>query len=283
MPFRALLIVVFAMLAGSVWAGPVTDGIYPSPREPLSLEGLAAGTRLITVRTEDGLTLTGMEAAARPGMPTLLVFHGNGSSAAETIAWFAPAIAQGYGVVAAEYRGYSANPGRPSERGLASDADAFLIEARRAAGGGPVWIVGHSLGGGVALSLARRAPADVVVTIGTFTRLRDMVDGVVRAVVPDAYRNLDAVPGLSQPYFLIHGSADTVVPASHGQALHALAGTSHRTGASFVVMGADHYPDGEVILPILEAIRLRPANGPPATSGLPDAVKVVPFGQTRSL
>lgn len=279
----ALITLLTLTLAGPASADPVSDRIYPAPRTPLSIEGLAAGAALIEVETADGLRLRGLEAAARPGMPTLLVFHGNGSSAARSVQWFAPAIARGYGVVAAEYRGYSGNPGQPSEHGLAGDADAFLARARRTAGDGPVWIVGHSLGGGVALALARRSPAEVVITLGTFTRLRDMVSGLTRAVVPDAYRNIDAVPALNGPYFLIHGAADPVVPATQGEALHSLAGAAHLAGASFVILGADHAPAGDLVLPILETIRGRAAAGALSIAGLPEAIKVIPFGQSRPL
>lgn len=282
---RAVFAVLISLLVltSPCRADPVSDRIYPAPHAPLTVEGLPDGTALIRVTTTDGLTLTGLQAPGRPGMPVLLVFHGNGSSAADTIRWFAPAIAEGYGVVAAEYRGYSGNPGHPSEAGLAGDANAFMALTRTTAGDAPVWIVGHSLGGGVALALARREPADMVVTIGTFTRLRDMVSGLTRAVVPDAYRNIDLVPLLTEPYFLIHGTTDPVVPAEHGQALHVLAGAAHRAGASFVIVGADHHPDGADILRILETIRDRSPDGVLSPAGLPDRVKIVPFGQTRPL
>src|SRR4051812_11331004 len=87
-------------------AGSVHDRIYPAPTAPLSVAGLA-DARLISVRSADGLDLAGIAMPAQPGMPTLLVLHGNGSSARDTAAWLAPLAAQGYGIVAAEYRGYS--------------------------------------------------------------------------------------------------------------------------------------------------------------------------------
>lgn len=260
-------------------ADPVSDRIYPAPREELSLAGLPAHARLVSVTTDDGLVLQGVTVAGRDDMPTLLVFHGNSSGAADAVRWMAPAIETGYGVVAAEYRGYSGNPGRPTARGLASDADAFLGLAKRSEG--PVWIVGHSLGGGVALSLASRGTASVVVTIGTFTRLRDMTSGLTRAVVPDDYRNRDLVGDLTIPYYVVHGLADDVVPASHGQALHSIASLSNRTGASFVLLDADHRPDGDTIAEILEVIRAGDIQS--GADRLPGTTKVIPFGASSPL
>lgn len=280
-----LFILLFAfglIFAGTACADPVTDRIYPAPQIPLTTEGLPS-SQLISVRTQDGLTLSGIVTPGRPDRPVLLVLHGNASSARTVTDWFAPVIAAGYGVVAADYRGYSGNPGEPSEAGLASDADAFMVRARALAGDRPVWIVGHSLGGGAAMALAERSPPDVLVTIGTFTRLRDMVSGLARAVVPDAYRNLDRAKTVGAPWFIVHGLADDVVPASHGQTLHSLASEARRTGASFPIVGAGHRPEGEAVLAILEAIRTRAAGAPPSPDALPDAVKVIPFGQSTPL
>lgn len=278
-----LLLAVGLIHAGPGRADPVTDRIYPAPRAPLKVDDLVAPAEAISVRTRDGLDLRGIATPGLPDRPVLLVLHGNASSARDAIDWFAPAIDEGYGVVAADYRGYSANPGEPSEPGLAADADAFLSYARTLAGDRPVWIVGHSLGGGVAMSLAERDVPDVLVTIGTFTRLRDMVSGLTRAMVPDAYRNLDRARTGTAPWFLIHGLVDDVVPASHGQALHALAGEAGRTGASFPIVGEGHRPSGTIILRILEAVRLLPPGAAPSPASVPDPVKVIPFGQSTPL
>ena len=266
-------------LVGTAQADPVSDRIYPAPREALSLAGLPAQAQLVSVTTSDGLELNGITVAGRNDMPTLLFFHGNSSSAADAVQWMAPAIAAGFGVMAAEYRGYSGNPGRPTARGLASDADAFLSLARKS--GGPVWIVGHSLGGGVALNLASRQPASAVVTIGTFTRLRDMTSGLARAVVPDDYRNRDIVGGLTIPYYVVHGLVDDVVPLSHGETLHSVASSTNRTGASFVLLGADHRPDGDALAEILEVIR--GGNLRSGAARLPGTTKVIPFGVSAPL
>jgi pimeloyl-ACP methyl ester carboxylesterase len=264
-------------------AGPVSRRIYPAPTAPLSVSGLPAGTELVRVRTGDGLELTGLAVPARPGRPTLLVFHGNGSSAADSVRWLQPLAAQGFGLIAAEYRGYSGNPGEPDEAGLTADAEAFLALARPRAAGGPVWVVGHSLGAGVAFDLARRERLEALVTVGAFTRLRAMAPKLARAFVPDGYDNLAAVPALDEPWFLIHGSADSTVPLQMGEALHKAAGAAHRRGASFVVMGADHKPDGATMAAILACVAAHLAGAPLSPAGLPEAVKLVPFGQTRSL
>lgn len=281
--FGPLILSVWLAACVPVQANPIRDRIYPRPEAPLTLDGLTADARLISVTTRDGLTLQGVAVEGRADRPVLLVLHGNASSASGIVAWFAPMVEAGYGIVASEYRGYSANPGLPDEEGLAQDADAFMAYARGMAGGRPLWIVGHSLGGGVSMALAERSPPDVLVTIGTFTRLRDMVSGLSRAVIPDAYRNLDRAESGTAPWFLIHGLADEVVPAGQGQTLHSIASRAGRIGASIVIEAEDHSPEGATIFAILEAVRTRDSGQPPSPQGLPPGVHVIPFGQSQPL
>lgn len=248
-------LLAFAALASAhPAAAQFTSRIYPAPKAPLTAAALPAGARLVTVTTRDSLALTGAEIPAKGDRPTLLVFHGNGSGAATVLTWFAPLIADGYGVVAAEYRGYSANPGKPDEPGLAADADAFFAEAQRLAGGHHLYVVGHSLGGGVAFGLAMRQKLDALITIGTFSRLRAMAPRIARAFLTDRYDNLADVPRLDEPYFLIHGTADDTVPASEGGLLVQAAHDAHNPGAWFRIAGASHHPDGKTIATIIESI-----------------------------
>ena len=255
----------------------VHDRIYQPPTAAFAAEALPAGGRLIGVTSRDGLKITGAAVPAKDGRPTLLVFHGNASDAAGMLAWLAPLIADGYGVVAAEYRGYAGNPGRPDEAGLAADADAFYTEARRLAAGGRVYVIGHSLGGGVAFGLARRQRLDALVTVGTFTRLRAMAPRIARVLVHDRFDNLAAVPALDEPLFLIHGTADDTVPAAEARQLQEAASAAHNPGEGFAIAGAGHHPDGAMLAAILRAIDARVAHpGAPAPS-LPANVTVVPY------
>jgi fermentation-respiration switch protein FrsA (DUF1100 family) len=256
----------------------IHERIYPAPTAPLAPADLPAGAAIITVRTADGLTLKGVEIAPRDGKPTFLVFHGNGSAATRSMQWLAPLIAEGYGVVAAEYREYSGNPGRASEKGLAADADAFYARARVVAGGGKLIVVGHSLGGGVAFGLARRQTLDALVTIGTFTDLRTMAPAAARWMISDRYDNIGAIPTLDEPLYLIHGTADEVIPFAHGEALRQAAAAAHRTGALFTILGAGHSPDGGDISAILRAVAAKTQHpGAMVKVQLPETVRLTPF------
>ncbi|PVM90151.1 alpha/beta hydrolase [Caulobacter endophyticus] len=276
-----------AVVAALLLLGPVASSearaqiherIYPAPKQPLDLAGLPSAAQLITVKTEDGLALRGVEAPPREGKPTFLIFHGNGSSATNSVRWLAPLVAEGYGVVAAEYREYSGNPGRASEKGLAADADAFFDRARVVAGSGKLIVVGHSLGGGVAFGLASRRKLDGLVTIGTFTRLSAMAPAIARPLLTDRYDNKGAIASLDEPLFLIHGDADPVIPYGHGEALKAEAVAAHRQGAMFTVLGAGHGPNSATLAMVLKAIATKVEGGEAkAQVTLPANVRLAPF------
>lgn len=272
------LVLVGVLLLSVPACAQIHERIYPAPTAPLAPADLPAGAAIITVRTADGLTLKGVEIAPRDGKPTFLVFHGNGSAATRSMQWLAPLIAEGYGVVAAEYREYSGNPGRASEKGLASDADAFYARARVVAGGGRLIVVGHSLGGGVAFGLARRQRLDALVTIGTFTDLRTMAPAAARWMISDRYDNIGTVSTLDEPLYLIHGTADEVIPFAHGEALRQAAASAHRTGALFTIRGAGHSPDGADISAILRAVAVKTQHpGAMVKVQLPETVRLTPF------
>ena len=270
---RLLLALPLLLLLALPAAAQIRERIYPAPTAPLIAP---AGSTLVEVRTADGLTLRGLERAGRADRPVVLLFHGNGSSAADAMEWLQPLAQAGFGSVAAEYRGYAGNSGSPSERGLAADAEAFLARARVLAAGRPVIVVGHSLGGGVAFGLAARHRLDALVTIGTFTRLHAMAPKIARAFIKDRYDNLAGVPALDEPLYLLHGTADDVVPAGFANELHNAAVRAKRAGATFVLDGAGHQPDGATVAAIVELAAAR-VQRPDAPLVAPAGVRVFAF------
>jgi uncharacterized protein len=229
--------------------------IFQPPTTPLNEIKLPAGIKLIEVRTADGLNIAGLFVEPKAQKPIILMFHGNAYGAADAAAWFRPITDAGYGLIAAEYRGYSGNPGRPSQGGVAQDADALLTYANRVSAGRRLIIVGHSLGGGVALDLATRHKLDLLITIGTFTGIKPLAPPLVRPLAFDPFDNQAAVQGTDGPLYIIHGTQDEVIPFDHGQSLYA-AVTANRVGGLITLPGEMHQPD---IMKILRALEIAEA------------------------
>lgn len=264
-----------AGLAGC--AGIVRDRMYFPPSAPLSDAGLGPDVRKIAVTTSDGLRLAGLVRPPVGDKPVLLFFHGNASSASGVMSWLKPVLDRGYGFVSAEYRGYSGNPGKPTQAGLARDADAFLAHARSLAGSRPVYVIGHSLGGGVAFDLALRHRLDALITIGTYTSVRDVAPSFARIFIPDPFDNRVAIARLDEPLYLLHGDRDAVIPLAHARELHRVAARTRRAGAAIMLPGEGHQPDATVLAYAIDAIVGSGGDTRRLAAALPDAKYLVPF------
>lgn len=160
-----------------------------------------------------------------PSKGCVLVFHGNAGSAAQR-AYLARPIheATELDVYVLEYPGYDGRAGDPSEAALTGAAleglDAIL-------GRGPVYLVGESLGTGVAAFTAGKRPGDIagVVLLAPFNSLVE----AARAHFPwlpvgwmllDRYPSDRWLEGYRGPVVIVVGERDGVVPARLGRALH---------------------------------------------------------------
>ncbi len=206
--------------------------IYPAP--PVSAD-IPAGFERVEYRTDDGIDIAAGYRPARAGMPTLLFFHGNGASWQSTALVTDRLVAQGYGVLAAEYRGYGGNTGTPSEDGLYRDGRAALSWLnKQGVALGDVVLVGNSIGSGVATQLASEVNARALVLISPFASLTETAAGAmpwlpVRALLRDRYDNAAKFPGIPLPILILHDQTDTLIPIAQAEHL-----ARSRAGAELV-------------------------------------------------
>jgi pimeloyl-ACP methyl ester carboxylesterase len=131
----------------------------------------------------------------------------------------------GLDVVLLEYPGYGARPGSPS-RGALTSAAVEAVDAL-AAEGGPVWLVGESLGSGVAARAAalRSARVGGLLLVTPFADLAAVArlhyPFVPAALVPDRYRPQVDLAAFRGPVVVLVAGRDEVVSADQGRLLHA--------------------------------------------------------------
>ena len=196
--------------------------IYPAPKG----EGRdVPGFDEITYRTQDGLVLMSGYKPAERGKPTIVYFHGNAAD------WQSSTVATdrltpaGYGVLAAEYRGYRGNPGKPSEEGLFSDGRAALAWLNsRGVANEDIVLIGNSIGGGVATQMASEINPRALVLISPFASLPQVASEKlwflpVRSLLRDTYDNQAKLPDITAPTLLLHGDADDLIHHRHSQQL----------------------------------------------------------------
>ena len=177
-----------------------------------------------------------------PALPTIVFFHGNGSDRSDFLALGESFHRSGWGVVLASYRGYSGNPGSPTEAGLMDDARATL--ATVAPRVGPIIVWGHSLGSGIAVRMASEARAAGVVLEAPYTSLVEVAAAQypyvpVRWLLLDRFDSQSLTAKIRVPVLIFHSTDDPVIPFRMGRALADQLGAR----ATFVQMnGLGHVP-----------------------------------------
>lgn len=144
----------------------------------------------------------------------VVYFGGNAEDASQAIdglarAWPSAAI------YALHYRGYGGSTGRPRERDLVADAAALVERVRTRHP--RVTLVGRSLGSGIAVQVAARAPVRRVVLVTPYESIAGLGAArfpwvPVRWLMRDRYASGDDAPRVHAPVTVIAAANDTVVP-----------------------------------------------------------------------
>jgi hypothetical protein len=201
------------------------DLIYPGTGGRPGLVASEIDFDEVMLTTDDGLKLRALYRAPRPGMPTLLMFHGNGGAVSESAAALRPLIPAGYGMLLSEYRGFGGNPGQPSEQGLYRDARAAWGWLRgKSVPPDQIVIIGYSLGTGVAAQLALEHRPRALILIAGYTGIahvaRQQYPWIpAEWLVTERFRTIDKLPRIACPILLLHGRNDDTIPASNSVAL----------------------------------------------------------------
>ena len=96
----------------------------------------------------------------KPGAPTFVIAHGLGDHARRHLPLATALAEHGYGAIAVDRRGHGISEGRRGDATLEADLDVLelAIAHARAAGDGPVVLLGDSLGGIMSWYLLTREP-----------------------------------------------------------------------------------------------------------------------------
>jgi pimeloyl-ACP methyl ester carboxylesterase len=162
--------------------------------------------------------------------PAAIFFHGNAELIDHNLDLVDQYRARGYSVLMPEYRGYGRSGGRPCQRDIVKDADAFRrwLVARSDVDKARIVIHGRSLGTGVASQLAALHEPAALILESPFTSVASFAwrYGVPPVLIKSPYRTDEVLPKLTCPILILAGRSDEIIPIEHGQKLHRLAPTS---------------------------------------------------------
>jgi len=231
-----LLVAVLAYAALAAFAYFLSDRMIFLPPPPT----YRAGQLPITmIPGADGDSIATLYLPNPRAPLTILYAHGN----AEDLGQVAPMLEElrrhGFAVLGFDYRGYGSSTGGPTTTsGTIRDMESVYQHAIHTLGVPPSRLVlyGRSVGGGPATDIAARSPSAGLVLESTFTSAF-----VVMTRVPllpfDRFPNLRHIRQVHVPVLVIHGTADAVIPVSHGRRLYEAASNPKQ---ALWVEGAGH-------------------------------------------
>jgi fermentation-respiration switch protein FrsA (DUF1100 family) len=176
----------------------------------------------------------------RPDGVNILFFHGNGEIVADYDDLGPLYNKRGINFLAADYRGYGRSNGQPTVGAMMADSHIILQYAKQwlqtNAYGGPLVVMGRSLGSAPALELAAAhgdTIAGLIIESGfalATPLLRLLGVDVARIGFNEdkGFGNLDKIRRYKGPTLIIHAQHDHIIPFSDGQALHDASGSAKK-------------------------------------------------------
>lgn len=157
------------LLAGCVAGGPVTDpSAVEVPQRPGEVKPLpeAPGWAPSLTAVDGAEVPVAIWGPERPSA-VILALHGYGGHGVESFTNAAKAWAgKGIATVAPDQRGFGRNPSRgiwPGADALIADAEGYTAQLRAHFPCTPLILLGHSMGGGIALAAAPKADVDALI------------------------------------------------------------------------------------------------------------------------
>ncbi|MDP1771789.1 MAG: alpha/beta hydrolase [Methylobacter sp.] len=155
------------------------------------------------------------------GKGTIIVFHGNAGSATDRTYYLDALEKQGYRVILAEYPGYAARNGAPSEAALIADG---IQTAKQALNdfGEPIFLWGESLGSGVVGGIVQsgQIPVKGIVLVTPFDSMADVAQHhywffLAKWLIKDKFDNIKNLKNYSGNTAMLLAEQDEIIPNKH--------------------------------------------------------------------
>ena len=225
-----VLLLIAAVIIGWRWL-PVEERLFFQPKPDLVGTPAERGLPYSEVWFGPAGDLHGWYLPGQRDV-TILWLHGNGGNISHRLDLLERLHRSlGASFFLFDYHGYGRSGGSPSEATIYADARAALayLRSRPETADDRIVYFGKSLGTAVAAQLALEAPPDRLVLQSGFTSIPELARWYV-PVLPLGqllrlrFPTLDRLEQIQAPLLLVHGDADTVVPAEHSRLLYHAAG-----------------------------------------------------------
>lgn len=165
----------------------------------------------------------GLVAAQETPAPngTIVLFHGNGGTALDRGFYFKPFAAQGFRVILAEYPKYGGRPGKVGEKPFVA-AGLETVRLAYEQYKEPLYLVGESLGCGVAAAVSKQTSAPIagIILITPWDTLASVAKSLfpflpVKLVLTDKYDSIENLKTFKNKISVVGAEQDEILPVQH--------------------------------------------------------------------
>jgi hypothetical protein len=193
---------------------------FPSAENPSARMLEYENMKLWQATAEDYQGLIAAKEVLAPN-GTIVLFHGNGGTAADRGFYLEPFMELGFRVILAEYPKYGGRPGRVGEKPfVAAGLETVRIAYEQYKE--PLYLVGESLGCGVAAAVAKQAslPIAGIILITPWDKLASVAKSIfpflpVQLVLTDKYDSIENLKSFKNKISVIGAERDEILPIKH--------------------------------------------------------------------
>jgi hypothetical protein len=157
---------------------------------------------------------------------TIVLFHGNGGTAADRGFYLEPFMKLGFRVILAEYPKYGDRPGKVGEKPFVA-AGMETVQLAYEQYGEPIYLVGESLGCGVAAAVAKQTsvPITGIILITPWDTLASVAKSIfpylpVKLVLTDKYDSIENLKSFKNKISVVGAERDEILPIKHAMNLY---------------------------------------------------------------
>lgn len=175
--------------------------------------------------TPDYKRLNGWYIANDKAKFTIIFCHGNAGNISHRLEKILIFYNLGLNIFIFDYRGYGKSIGVPSESGLYEDAGAAYnyLTKEREISKDSIILYGESIGGAVAIDLARRNKVGGLITEETLSSVKDMsyiaFPFIPYFIFSSRFDSVSKIKDIACPKLVIHSIDDEIVPFRLGEKL----------------------------------------------------------------
>ena len=192
-------------------------------------KGLIHNFETINFKTSDNFELKGWFHLKNSNKKTILFLHGNAGNLDNRIDKLNSLGSIDINFLIISWRGYSGNPGKPSEAGLYKDALGGIEWLnKKGISNDRIILYGESLGTAITTEVAQNENFAGIILEAPFTSMVDMGQKIypifpVKFLLKDKYESKNKIKNIKSPILVLHGRKDKIVPFYMGEKIFEMA------------------------------------------------------------